>query len=180
MPWTDRDLEVRYTFCRFLDMKLRRRGDDRFRLDGEVDLARYRLARIGETNIDLEKGRGGELKGPTDVGTRKADDETVHLSDIIQQLNLRFGTDFTEADKLLFGAVVADEVAKTGVRDKAHANSFENFRIAAKTAIEGAMIDRMDRNADVVSKFLNEEDFKAQVVEWIAKQIYEKARGEAA
>jgi hypothetical protein len=106
-------------------------------------------------------------------------------ADIIQQLNLRFRTDFTEADELLFDAVIADEVAKAGVRDKAHANSFENFRIAVEGALEGAMIDRMDCNAGIVSrflnsKFLNEEDFKAQVVEWIAKQIYAKSRGEAA
>lgn len=63
------------------------------------------------------------------------------------------------------------------MRDQAQANTYENFRIAAAGAIEGAMIDRMDRNTNIVSKFLNEDEFKKAVVEFIAKQIYEKARG---
>ena len=48
MPFADRDLEVRYSFGRFLLKRLPRRQGERFELDGEAELEYYRLTRIGE------------------------------------------------------------------------------------------------------------------------------------
>lgn len=42
------------------------------------------------------------MKSPTDVGTGKAKDEKVPLSEIIKVLNERFGTNFTDEDRFFF------------------------------------------------------------------------------
>jgi len=47
------------------------------------------------------------------------------------------------------------------VQQRAKANTYENFSLSIREKVEGLMIDRMDRNQDIVSKFLNEDDFKS-------------------
>lgn len=49
------------------------------------------------------------VSGPTDVGTgRPKTEDVAKLSEIVDVLNERFGTDFTEKDQLLFDQVVGD------------------------------------------------------------------------
>lgn len=66
-------------------------------LDDEIALRYYRLQQISQGDVVLQVADGGLLKGPTDVGTRAAKDEKAHLSEIIDTLNERFGTEFTQA-----------------------------------------------------------------------------------
>jgi type I restriction enzyme R subunit len=172
MPFTDRDLEIRYSFGRMLLLRLPRGERDRVEIDG-VDLEYYRLTRTGSADIVLDTGEVGEVRGPTAVGTRQAEDEEVALKDIINVLNERFGTDFTEADKLLFDQIVADGKSNETVKRRARANSFENFALSIKKTIQGLMIDRIDRNQDIVSKYLNEEDFGTEVFDYLARRIFD-------
>jgi hypothetical protein len=79
MPWTDRELEVRYSFGRFLLKRLPRHPRDQVDLEGEVDLHSYRLART--------KGEQGEVVGPTAVGTRQQKDKVAPLKEIIELIN---------------------------------------------------------------------------------------------
>jgi type I restriction enzyme R subunit len=173
MGYEDRDLEVRYSFGRLLLKRLPRDEHARFELDGEVDLHSYRLQRVMETDIALIKGEPGEVKSPTDVGTGSKADEEVHLHEIIDIINDRFGTDFTKADELLFDQIIEDGKANETVRQRAEANDFDNFALSVKEQITGLMIDRMDKNEAIVSKFLDEDEFKALVTEHIARRIYE-------
>jgi type I restriction enzyme R subunit len=46
--------------------------------------------------IASREGGPGYVKGPTDVGTGKTKDEKAPLSEIVQVLNKRFGTQFIE------------------------------------------------------------------------------------
>ncbi|MEM1250483.1 MAG: type I restriction endonuclease [Acidobacteriota bacterium] len=176
MPWTDRDLEVRYSFGRLLLKRLRREPGEGVSVEGEVDLHSYRLARLGETDIALERTGEGEVRGPTAVGTAQQGDEEVPLHEVIDILNERFGTDFTEADQLLFDQVIADGKSDDNVKARAKANSFENFIVGVGGKIEGLMIDRLDRNRDVVTQFLNEDDFRDFLTRLLAKRLYEELR----
>jgi type I restriction enzyme R subunit len=141
-----------------------------------VDLQYYRLARLGESNVVLEKGRQGEVHGPTEVGTKKAEDPTVPLHEIIEILNDRFGTEFRPQDQLLFDQVIADGKADQTVQERAQANTFENFALSIKDKVQDLMIERMDRNQDIVSKYLDEDEFKTVVFGLVAKRIYEELR----
>lgn len=176
MPFTDRDLEIRYSFGRMLLARLPRGERDRVEIRGEVDLEYYRLTRTGSADIVLAQGETGEVRGPTAVGTRQAEDEEVALESIINVLNERFGTDFTGADKLLFDQIVADGKSDETVQQRAQANSFENFALSIKDKVEGLMIDRMDRNQDIVSKYLNEDDFGREVFGYLAKRIFKELK----
>jgi type I restriction enzyme R subunit len=69
IPFGDSKLEKLHAYIRFLQTKLGDRpGGGRLNLDEDVVLRFYRLQKISEGSIVLEKGKPGGLKGPSDVG----------------------------------------------------------------------------------------------------------------
>jgi type I restriction enzyme R subunit len=162
MGFIDQDLEERYTFGRFLLTKLPR-ADKEARLDlaGDVQLRYYRLQRTANlSEIDLEKGLDGQLIGPVEVGTGVVKEDKAPLSEIIEILNDRFGTDFTEADRLFFAQVKEEAKADGDVRQKATANTFDNFSLAMRQKISNLMVERMEQNQTIVTKYLDQKDFQ--------------------
>lgn len=178
MPFSDADLEKLYTFCRFLQAKLPQDPKKApLQLDGEVALTYYRLDKVGEGAITLQAGEAVALYGPTEVGTGKAQTPEVHLSELIQQLNLQFETNFTKADQLLFDQFVETSTLDKDVVQQALANPLENFALAMAPKLDGLMVDRMDQNSEIVSRYLNDPAFKDAAFRLLVKQIYDKARG---
>jgi type I restriction enzyme, R subunit len=177
MPFRDPDLEKLYTFGRFLELKLphdERKGG--LVLDDEVELKYYRLEKLSEASIALKAGEPMGLFGPTEVGTRTAREKEVPLSEIIDILNDRFGTNFKKADQLFFDQVTEEAKADQEVVEQAAANPFDNFALALKSKIEGLMLDRMDQNQDIVTKYLNEPEFQNVTFKELAKRIYDGLR----
>ncbi|MBX3376894.1 MAG: type I restriction endonuclease subunit R [Phycisphaeraceae bacterium] len=181
IPFGDSDLEKLYTYTRFLAAKLPRRAlGPQYNFDDEVALKYYRLQKISEGSIVLEPGAGGELKGPTAVGTGMSGDEEVELSQLIDILNERFGTDFKPADQLFLDSVREDAVANEALRQAASANSIENFKFVFGKALEGLFIDRMEQNEEIFARFMNEPNFQRLVEEHLRRQVYEQIRSEQA
>lgn len=177
MPFADADLEKLYTFARHLQLKLPR--DDRrapLDLDGDVALKFYRLDKIREGQIQLTLAENVPLRPPTDVGTRRAKDTEVPLSEIIDVLNERFGTQFTHADQLLFDQFVEQAKQDKDVVDRALANPLDNFELAMKPKVEELMIDRMDQNQEIVDRYMNDPEFQAAAFKAIVKRLYAEIR----
>lgn len=179
MPFTDADLEKLYAFARHLQRKLPQRDKKTsLTLDGDVKLKYYRLTKISEGAIQLHAGEPGVVKGPTDVGTMRAKDDEVPLSQIIDVLNERFGTDFTKADEVLFQQFIQAAEEDDDVVQRARANTFENFAVSMKGKVEDLMIDRVDQNQGIVSRYLNDKDFQEALFGELVKRMYQAIRGE--
>lgn len=176
MPFTEGDFEKRYSFGRFLLKRLPRREGERFELDGEAELEYYRLTRIGEADVELVAGEAGEVRNPTAVGTRAAVDEEVALSTIINRLNELLGTDFTDADRLFIENMIEAGKADLTVRERAQANTHENFALSIKDMVQNLVIDGLDRHDQLATRYLNEEDFKREIFEHVARRIYDELR----
>lgn len=179
IPFQDSDLEKVYSYIRFLLTKLPR-GDQgpTYRFDDEVALKYYRLQKISDGSIQLEAGKGGEVAGPTAVGTGIARGEQIELSRLIDMLNERFGTDFKPADQLFLDSIREDAVADAGIRQAAMANTMENFGYVFLKALEGLFIDRMDQNEDITARFINDKDFQDVIGKHLLKTVYEQIRSE--
>jgi type I restriction enzyme R subunit len=181
IPFQDSDLEKLYTYARFLGAKLPRRSDgEKYVFDDEVALKFYRLQKISEGSIRLDKGENLPVEGPTAVGTGAAKDDKVELSRLIDLVNERFGTDFTQADELFFHQIREEALADEGLRQAAVANTLDNFRYVFAKALEGLFIDRMEQNEELFAKYMNDPDFKKLVSEHLLRQVYEQIREEGA
>jgi type I restriction enzyme R subunit len=180
MPFTDTDLEKLYTFARFLELKLPRDAKKSpLDLDGDVALKYYRLDKINEGQIVLSLADNVPLRAPTDVGTKKPKDDEAALSEIIDVLNEKFGTQFTKADQLLFDQFVAQAKQDDGIVEQALANRLDNFELAMKPKVEGLMIDRMESNQDIVNRYLNDPEFQAAAFKSVVERIYREIRRES-
>ncbi len=180
IPYQDSDLEKLYTYARFLLSKLPRRASGpKYDFDDDVGLKFYRLQKISEGSIKLEPGEGGEVTGPTAVGTGRGEGPQVGLSTLIEQINERFGTDFTPADELFFHQIREEALADEEIREAAMANTVEAFRFVFDKALEGLFIDRMEQNEELFAKFMNDPNFQNIVTEHLRRQVYDQIREEA-
>ncbi|HYT42881.1 MAG TPA: hypothetical protein VEP90_11065 [Methylomirabilota bacterium] len=134
----------------------------------------YRLQKISEGSIKLEKQGGVELSPTTEAGLLRDKEEKTTLSEIIRILNDRFGTDFTEADKLFFDQIEAELVSDEKLSDKAKSNSIDNFKFGFDDVFLTKLIDRMDQNKEIFVKIMDDEQFAETVKTWMMKQVYGK------
>ena len=173
IPYQDSDLEQLYTYLRFLLTKLpAREGGGEVHVEDEVDLQYYRLQKISEGKIDLTGGEPRALKGPSDVGTGQDGDDTIRLSELIDILNERFGTDFTQADQLFFDQIQEEAIESETLRKAAATNSKDDFRYVFEQAFEGLVIDRMEGNEEIFGKLMADGEFRKLAMEHMLAKVY--------
>jgi len=177
LPFCDPDLEMLYTFVRFLLAKLPRRPDGpTYWFDEEVALQFYRLQKTSEGPIPLETGGDYVIDGPTGVGTGYVAENPIELSRLIKILNERFGTDFTEDDQLFF-----DEIRETAIHDPhlrraAKVNSIENFELVFAERLREIFSRQMDRYERIAGRFFSEAAFRDAVSKYLLQRVYEEIR----
>ena len=134
---------------------------------------------MGEAKIVLEPAGGWEISPTTEAGIRRPkDEEKAPLSEIIQALNERFGTDFKEADRLFFEQIVEDCVMDEELGTQARANTYENFKYPFEDTYKDKVIDRMDQNQEMFNKLMEEGDFSTLVFNAIMKEVYKRFTAE--
>ena len=173
-PWTDPDQEKLYSAGRFLLPHLPTGRDVTvIRPEDDVALRYYRLERISSGGIDLGAGDPIPVNSPTEVGTDKAKDPDAPLSDIIEALNERFGTEFTEEDRLFFEQIKEKACSDERVVQTARANPLDKFELGIRSLIESLMIQRLEENDRIVSRYMDDAEFQATIFGKLAKEIFD-------
>lgn len=107
IPYADPDLEMLYSYGRFLLPHLPLDRDPTIiKVGEEVALQYYRLERVFSGAIEVRDGEAQYVKSPTDVGTGKAKEEKAPLSEIIREFQ---GSAFPILAREIFEAVRAAE-----------------------------------------------------------------------
>ena len=177
IPYSDKELEMLYSFGRFLIPHLDA-GDDGVNPhpEKEVVLEYYRIEKAMSGSIVVEDETTYGVKSPTAVGTGRAKDEEKPLSEIIQALNERFGTDFKEEDRLFFEQIKEKAGQDERVIQTAKTNSLEKFQLGIRKIIESLMMQRMAENDQIVTKYMDDDDFQKTVFPILAREIYKDIR----
>jgi type I restriction enzyme R subunit len=177
IPYQDSDLEKFYVFVRHLATKLpRRAAGPTYQFDDEVKLEYYRLQKISEGSISLQSGDARKLDGPDEVGSGALHEDAVPLSQLIDVVNDRFGTDFNQADQLFFDQIVEAAVQDDGIRRAAAVNPEDKFELVFKNLLDKLFVERMDQNEDIFVRFMNDPPFQKVVTSWMASQAYGRLR----
>lgn len=174
----DRELEQWYAYSRLLIKKLPSTDSDNlFRLQGdEVALEYYRLQNTGEHQIKLT-AEDSELEGAYVAGLSKYPEENAHLSEIIKTVNNRFGTEFTNADKLFIDQVIEDCLQDTDLEAQAKSNTLENFSYGYNDKALNIWIERMGQNEEFFRQIMDNQNFGKLVNDYVMKQVYQRFRG---
>ncbi|MCK5545659.1 MAG: type I restriction endonuclease subunit R, partial [Desulfobulbaceae bacterium] len=180
MPFQEPDFEKFFAYARLLQIKLPKADlSERLQVTDEVALEYYRLQKIKEGSIELEADKDGELDGLSEAGIKREKEEKAALSEIIDLLNERFGTEFEEADKLFFDQIETELMQDETLQIQAKANKIDTFKYAFEELFLSKLIDRMDQNQDIFEKILEDKAFGSLVREWMMKKVYAKLNVEA-
>jgi len=180
IPYADPDLEMLYSFGRFLLPHLPIDRDNTIiKVGDEVELQYYRLERVFSGAIDVREGDPEYVKSPTDVGTGKAKDIKAPLSEIIEVLNERFGTQFSEEDRLFFQQIKEKACRSEQVVRTAMANPLDKFELGIRKLIEDFMIERMAENDKIVTRYMADPAFQSSAFPILAKEIFDSVRAES-
>lgn len=170
----DAELEKLYAFGRLLITKLSLDdGSGSVFIDEEVKLAYYRLTKTFEGSTSLVSGDTIPVTGPTSVGTgRPKEEDLVKLSEIVSLLNERFNTDFKPEDQLLFDQVVGDLKTDENLADQARNNTMDQFRYAFDPKAMAAFLGRIERNQEISTQFMSNEELRKVALDWMMKQVF--------
>lgn len=167
VPFVDPYLERLFIFLSHLQNKLGIvTGEDLAKgiLDS-IDMESYRLKKQGDFNIEL--GQGDELNPiPTEMRGGAADPDIEALSKIVEAFNEKFGTEFTNEDKVrkmtqdLMDDVMADESAVQNINASIQQKNLQNARIAFTEVLKDKMINHIDSNFEVFKEYNDNKEFR--------------------
>ncbi|MBM7699657.1 type I restriction endonuclease subunit R [Kurthia huakuii] len=178
VTFIDLDLHKQYIYLTYLLRKLPRfKGDKDIYIADDVALEYYRNEKVFEGNIELEKTGGAELDPQKHGGGGQQEDEKVRLSSILDKLNDRFGTNFTETDFLSREQVKEDMLNSEEVRQQAQNNTKDNFKFAFERSFMDFVIDRMGSNQEFFMKILENDEFKQVIMEDMMHEVYGEVNG---
>ena len=168
-------LEALYLGSRALLALLPVDGGGRLDLGSEVELTHLRLEKTSEGSITPEKG-SGELTSLYSGTGREADPDKEKLSAIIEVLNVHFGLKLGTADQLFFDQLEATWLADAQLVDQARANPIENFKLVFADAFIKSIVGRMDDNADIFRRILDDPAFQSVVMDHYLQRVFTQAR----
>jgi type I restriction enzyme, R subunit len=88
-------------------------------------------------------------------------------------LNERFGTNFTEEDRLFFEQIKEKAATHPQVIQLRQANPFDKFQLGLRKLLEDLMIQRMSENDKIVTRYMDDKEFESAAFSVLSKVIYD-------
>lgn len=174
IDFADVDLHKMYLYVNYLIRKLPKKKRDTFTLPDDVALKYYKIQKIATGNIGLEKSGVEYIEGVGHGVSPTVEEEKVSLSDVIERMNERFGTDFKPEDKLFMDQVTTRMNMDESFVMKAKNNSFDNFMLGVEKQSQDILVDKYETNSKFVDKYLTDDEFKSFVLTYMLKDVYSK------
>ncbi|CAN5698999.1 DEAD/DEAH box helicase family protein [soil metagenome] len=174
VPLRDPGLEKLYVFLRFLlPLLLGKKGENPLEVLGMVDMEKLAVRKKDKQDIGLERGVVREDPLNYGGGATLTDEEREALSKIIEDLNTRFNTSFTEDE-----AMVVNQVEKRISKDEGLQQQLKNssphgveatYRQMAKEAFE----DMAESNYRFYQKVSNDEEVAQELISRMLERFLE-------
>ena len=175
LPFADPDLEKLYRFAYFLSRVLPS-SQDRLPIEikEQIGLDSYRIQLMSNGKIKIV-GREGELKP-----IKKIRDFTVipnhkePLSEIIEELNKRFGTDFTQDDKVFIEQLESKLEKNEALRKSVRINPPEDARLTFDHVATDMLQDMIDTNFKFYKQITDNQEFGKLFLDWLFNRYRQK------
>jgi type I restriction enzyme R subunit len=180
ITFIDTDLEKLYVFSRLL---LRRLPALFARLPVEIqqniDIESYRIKQTSKGPITLPRGaKEIEPIGPKEIYTLGYE-ELEPLSQIIQELNEHFGTDFTEDDKLCIREIEQRLADNTALKASVRINPPENARLTFDHVVNDLLQGMIDGHFKFYKHVNDDPEIAKTFLDWLFERYLAKSRNKA-
>jgi type I restriction enzyme R subunit len=177
ITFTDVDLEKLFVFAKLLWRLLPVNRDPLpVEVQQNIDLDAFRLRKTGTTKIKLKRGTEplDPMKPKDEGGIRPEDIEP--LSQIIRELNERFGTDSTEADKVFIRQLEQRIAADPALEASIKVNPPEDARLTFDQLVHDELQDMMTANFKFYKQLTDNGEFAKEFFSWMFAR-YRRAKG---
>lgn len=171
IDWGDPDLERLYQYGRILLIRLPGRASTAVDI-GDADLSHFRLEFTGAHNVSLSAAGDRDVRGHAADGGARLDPDLTPLSEVIAELNDRFGLGLGTSDEILVYQQVVSLVEDTSMQQIALMNDEERFGQVADDRLDNIVAENAERNTDFVKNYFDNPDFAAMVKEAARKRAY--------
>ncbi|MFD5888769.1 type I restriction endonuclease subunit R [Streptomyces sp. NPDC060334] len=182
VDWGDRDLERLYQYGRILLIRLPGRPSTSVDI-GDADLSHFRLEFTGRHNVSLSSVGDRNVRGHAADGGGYREPEVKPLSEVIEELNDRFGLDLSTSDQILVYQQVVGLVEDTSMQQIALMNDEARFGQVADDRLDDIVAENAERNTDFMKLYFDNNEFQKAIKEAARKRAYriitEPARDEA-
>ncbi|HNQ88445.1 MAG TPA: type I restriction endonuclease [Verrucomicrobiota bacterium] len=177
ITFTDPDLERLYVFAKLLWRLLPVNRDPLpVEVQNNIDLDAFRLQRTGTTKIQLKTGTQtlDPMTPREEGGVTPQDIEP--LSKIIKELNDRFGTDFSEEDKVFILQLEQRIANNPALAASLAVNPPEDARLTFNQTVNDALQDMVHANFKFYKQITDNPDFANDFLGWLFER-YRKSKG---
>lgn len=145
-------------------------------LDEDVKLTHYRLQKMGEQALDLEKAEVVKLPGIKEAGTGAAnEDERKELKEIVAKMNDLFSGDITEAD--FIGSLTTWQgrlMASEALAAQAKNNTEEQFALGSfKDEFMDVVIEAQDAQNSIAEQLLKDDRIMGVMQKMLARMVWQ-------
>ncbi len=176
LPYEDLELEKLYIYCRMLKCKLPRPGSTiTYDIGKDIDLEYYRLTKVFEGKIGLEYGK--PIATPGFSGKMATDDDITSLSKVVEEFNKRFGTQFSEGDKVadLFEESI---LVEENLREGAQVNTIDAFEVIFDEVFDNKIFEVRSKSQEFFDLLVENEEAREYWRKFLLERVYKKLRSE--
>lgn len=169
----DKEIQMKYIFCKYLNTVLPKDYTDNLNLNNKVDLQYYKLEKQFEGSIELTKEEG--ILEPPDGTIGKKEEEETTLSQIVDKINNKYGTEFTNMDKV-FEQLTLDFIDDKKMVEYAKNNDEEAFRKVYNGEFPKKAIKRYQQNNGMFEKMMSEDGAMDEIMNSMFRYVYDKLK----
>jgi len=171
-PIVDSDLHRLNVYLRFLIKKIEIESTGGVDITDKVLLQYYKLEKKSQGSIYLESEEDIGVNINVSGGGKVVDPEDDYLSNIIKKLNERYGTNFSESEKLAVEQISNNLKANKDLQLKAKVNSYDVFKHAFEPTFLDGVIQEFDKNQEFYGRILKDDEFRSKLMDLIMLDIY--------
>ena len=169
----DTDIHKFYVYAKFLMTMLPSEDYERVKVDDKILLEYYKLEKGFEGSIQLEGKDGGlnAITGEAGRGERKKDPLNV----LVDKFNERYGTAFTEMDKVLM-QVENDFAADRRWTDYAHQMDLQTFMVLFRRGFADKAAKRYQMNDEFFVRMFDDQQMMDDTIQTLGPILYDRLR----
>ncbi len=177
ITFVDTDLEKLYVFGRLLLRKLPASWERLpVEIQQNIDIESYRIKQTSKGKIALPRGTTEiEPIGPKEIYTL-GHGELEPLSQIIQELNEHFGTDFTEDDKLCIREIEQRLAGNEALEASVRVNPPENARLTFDLVVNDLLQDMIDGHFKFYKQVNDDPEFAKTFLDWLFERYLGRSK----
>lgn len=174
-PFQDADLHKLSVFLRFFLKKIDIEGNSGFDLTNKAALEYLRIEEQELKDVSIKENDSDYLKIKV-AGGGAAPEEKDFLSNIIKKINERYGTDFSESEKLAVEQIRTSFENDEDMKKRASQNTQDDFKLVFESKFVDKAVDEYEKNQNFYGRVLQDSSFRDLLIELLLPEVYSSLR----